>query len=182
MGWWELGFMEKEKLRLDMGAKGGATFPSSGHCIISSSFLFYFSIFHTKARRQIRTIPQQEQQLQPHTNTIRIGGNENISFTGVHHGKGRERGKTWGKSHYFSSSLAGNTDWKFHKLGLNTRGNFQYFGADEIGYDRSHCPFPTYFGFAFFFFFFSTSKLLSFWSTLVFLFSNWFILTKSACF
>lgn len=113
----------KRKAQVRHGRQGGATFPSSGHCIISSSFFFYFSIFHTKARRQTRSIPQQEPQLQQHSNTIRIGGNQNISFTGIHYGKGRDGGETTrGKSHYISSSLGGNTDWKFHKLGAQHAG------------------------------------------------------------
>lgn len=45
MGWWELGFMEKEKLRLDMGAKGGQPFLLRDIVLFLPLFFFFFFIF-----------------------------------------------------------------------------------------------------------------------------------------
>lgn len=129
MGWWELGFMEKEKLRLDMGAKGGQPFLLRDIVLFLALFLFFFpfQFSHQSTAPNSNQINSNTRTTTTHTyNTIRIGGNENISFTGIHTARGGT-GEHLGEISlllFYLTRGGGGYGWKPANLGSTTRRNF----------------------------------------------------------
>lgn len=182
MGWWELGFMEKEKLRLDMGAKGGQPFLLRDIVLfLPLFFIFYFFNFSTpKHGANLEQYQNKNNNNCNNTNTTRIGGNEDISFTGIHTAKGGTGGNYLGEISllFFLAGEGATRIGNFANLG-STRGEIP---STLVRMKLDMTGLIVLFRLIFWICFSSTSRLLLFWSTFVFLFSHWFILTKSACF
>lgn len=172
----------KRKAQVRHGRQGGATFPSSGHCIISSSF---FPIFQFSTPKHGARLVQYHNKNHNYNNTqTRYGLEETRIF--LLQGFITARGGTEGKL------LGGNLTTFLPHWGAIRIGNFTHLGSTRGGISSTLVRMKldmtgliVLFRLIFFWILllFSTSRLLSFFGLLLFfLFSHWFIFTKSACF
>lgn len=174
----------KRKAQVRHGRQGGATFPSSRHCIISC-FFFFFQLFNFAHQS---TAPNSNQINSNNTKTTSTtthkhdtdGRKREYFFHRDSYGKGRDGGELGGNlttffPHWGAIRMEISQTWAQHAgkfLVLLVRMKLDMTGLIVL--------FRLIFGFCFFFNI--EVAVLFFWSTLVFLFSHWFIFTKSACF